>query len=58
MRAAWGWLSATALHEDGMVGNCQPGGGSPENDFNSTSTSNFCVGQFLLAVSQVARLTL
>ena len=32
-------------------------GAAPENNFNSTSTSNFCVGQFLLAVSQVSRLS-
>jgi rhamnogalacturonyl hydrolase YesR len=53
---AWAWLSTVALHADGLVGNCQPGGGSPENNFNASSTSNFCVGQFLLAASQVSRL--
>ena len=54
---AWAWLSTTALHPNGFVGNCQPGGGSPENNFGSNSTSNFCVGQFLLAASQVSRLS-
>lgn len=53
---AWGWLTSVALHEDGRVGNCQPGGGSPENNFGANSTSDFCVGQFLLASSQVSRL--
>jgi unsaturated rhamnogalacturonyl hydrolase len=53
---AWDWLTAVALHEDGRVGNCQPGGGQPENNFGSNSTSDFCVGQFLLASSQVSRL--
>ena len=53
---AWGWLRSIALHEDGGVGNCQPGGGAPENNYNVSTTSNFCVGQFLLAASQVARL--
>ena len=33
----WAWLSAVALGEDGVVGWCQPGGGSPENNFNATS---------------------
>jgi hypothetical protein len=33
-----------ALHADGRVGNCQPGGGAPENNFDENSTSNFCVG--------------
>ena len=53
---AWAWLSQTALHADGFVGYCQPGGGSPENNFGSNSTNNFCIGQFLLASSQVSRL--
>ena len=53
---AWGWLSTVALQESGLVGYCQPGGGSPENNFNKTSSSSFCVGDFLLAASQVAQL--
>ena len=53
---AWAWLSGTALHADGVVGNCQPGGGSPENNFGSNSTNDFCVGQFLLASAEVSRL--
>ena len=51
---AWGFLSTVALQEDGVVGFCQPGGGSPENNYNRTSTASFCVGEFLLAASQVA----
>eukprot|EP01043_Picozoa_sp_COSAG02_P125476 COSAG02_NODE_62637_length_265_cov_0.867470_1_plen_68_part_10 len=53
MSKAWDWLTAVALHEDGRVGNCQPGGGQPENNFGSNSTSDFCVGQFLLASSRL-----
>eukprot|EP01051_Picozoa_sp_SAG22_P007326 SAG22_NODE_512_length_9579_cov_27.293143_2_plen_203_part_00 len=54
VHTAWKWLEGTALHADGRVGNCQPGGGAPENNFNETSTSQFCVGLFLLATSQVS----
>ena len=53
---AWAWLSTTALHSDGRVGNCQPGGGAPANNFDANSTSNFCVGQMLLAASEVSKL--
>ena len=53
---AWNWLSTTALHADGLVGNCQPEAAAPGNDIGSTSTSDFCVGQFLLAAGQVSRL--
>ena len=53
---AWAWLSTTALHPDGRVGNCQPGGGAPANNFDANSTSNFCVGQMLLAASEVSKL--
>eukprot|EP01043_Picozoa_sp_COSAG02_P030269 COSAG02_NODE_1924_length_10351_cov_4.487320_13_plen_118_part_00 len=53
----WNWLEGTALHKDsGLVGFCQPGGDQPENNFNSSSTTNFCVGQFMLAAGQVLRM--
>ena len=42
--------------EDGVVGYCQPGGGSPENNYNATTSSDFCVGDFLLAASEMAQL--
>ena len=32
---------------------CQPAGGSPQNNVNATSASDFCVGQFLLAATQM-----
>ena len=57
MAKGWKWLFKSALHSDGFVGNCQPGGGSPENNFGKNSTSNFCTGQFLLAASQVSRMS-
>ena len=53
----WVWLEGVALHSDGMVGNCRPHGSKPLNNFNSSSTSEFCVGLFLRAASQVARLS-
>jgi rhamnogalacturonyl hydrolase YesR len=53
---AWEWLSKTALHADGLVGNCQPGGASPENNFDTNTTNDFCVGPFLLAAGQVSRM--
>lgn len=52
---AWQGLSTIALHDSGLVGYCQPVGGGPANA-TSTDTSDFCVGQFLLAGSEVARL--
>ena len=54
--SGWAWLAGTALHSNGLVGFCQPGGDQPENNFNSSSTTNFCVGQFLLAVGEVLKL--
>ena len=46
-------MSTTALQESGLFGYCQPVGGSPQNNVNASSTSDFCVGQFLLAAAQV-----
>ena len=56
VRNAWEYLSNVSLRADGFVGFCQPGGSSPENNYNRSTTSAFCVGDFLLAASQVARL--
>jgi rhamnogalacturonyl hydrolase YesR len=52
VEAAWKGLSSVSLQESGLVGWCQPVGGAP-GPANQTSTSDFCVGQFLLAGSQV-----
>ena len=52
---AWGCLANIALAADGLFGYCQPVGGSPAST-SATQTSDFCVGQFLLAATQVAKL--
>lgn len=60
--AANGWaclnrpspVGAVAL--DGRLGWCQPGGAAPAGNFGSNSTSDFCVGAFLLAGSEMAKL--
>ena len=53
----WAFMSGTALQSDGLYGYCQPVGGSPEHNINANSTSDFCVGQFLMAASQVAKVS-
>jgi hypothetical protein len=53
--AAWAGLASIALQPNGLVGWCQPAAGSPGPALQN-STSDFCVGQFLLAGSQVLRL--
>ena len=52
----WACLSRKALQPDGLFGYCQPVGGSPEHNINATSTSDFCVGLFLLAATEAANL--
>lgn len=54
---AWGCLDGIALQNSGLFGYCQPVGGSPEHNVSPNSTSDFCVGLFLLAVSELAKLT-
>lgn len=53
--AAWAGMTATALRADGLLGYCQPPNGQP-NAALPTDTSDFCVGQFLLAGSEVFKL--
>ncbi|MDT8715663.1 glycoside hydrolase family 88 protein [Clostridium sp. 19966] len=55
---AWSYLSGKALQEDGKVGYVQPIGENPSPDIivDKTSTSNFGVGVFLLACSEIAKL--
>ena len=53
--AAWQGLSTIALQPSGLVGWCQPADGAP-NPAVQTGTSDFCVGQFLLAASEVYKL--
>ena len=52
----WSCLSKIALAADGLFGYCQPVGGSPAST-SPTQTSDFCVGQFLLAATQVAKIS-
>ena len=60
--ATRGWTCLTrpspvgAVMPDGRLGWCQPGGASPNGNFNASTTSDFCVGSFLLAGSEVAKL--
>jgi unsaturated rhamnogalacturonyl hydrolase len=53
--AAWQGLATIALQPSGLVGWCQPADGAP-NPAVQTGTSDFCVGQFLLAASEVYKL--
>jgi len=63
--AANGWKCMTAptpkgaVHVSGLLGWCQPGGGAPAGPpaVSATSTSDFCVGQFLLAGSEMLKLS-
>ena len=53
--SAWSGLSTLALQPSGLVGFCQPADGQPHPALQN-STSDFCVGQFLLAGSAVYEL--
>ena len=57
IESAWTCLSGKALQPSGLFGYCQPVGGSPEHNVSPESTSDFCVGLFTLATSQVAKLS-
>jgi hypothetical protein len=53
---AWRWLSGTALHANGLVGFVQPEGTVPATT-TSTTTRAYGAGAFILAATEVARLT-
>lgn len=53
--AAWAGLTSIALQPSGLLGYCQPAGAAPGTE-TANSTSNFCVGLFLLAGSEVFKL--
>lgn len=53
--AAWKGLSTVALQPGGLVGWCQSVGAAP-GPATASSTSDFCVGQFLMAASEVLQL--
>jgi unsaturated rhamnogalacturonyl hydrolase len=52
---AWTGLSTVALQPGGLVGWCQPPNGQPA-PATQTDTSDFCVGLWLMAASEVFRL--
>ena len=54
---AWNYLTTTALQEDGRVGYVQPIGerAIPGQVVDANSTSNFGVGAFLLAATEMAK---
>jgi rhamnogalacturonyl hydrolase YesR len=55
--AAWNGIRATALQPDGVLGYCQPGDNKPmERPLTPADTADFCVGAFLLAGTELARL--
>eukprot|EP00937_MAST-01D_sp_MAST-1D-sp2_P004141 g4141.t1 len=54
-RAAWSGLNRLAVQEGGRLGYCQPVGGGPA-PAGANSTSDFCVGLFLLAAEQMAQM--
>ena len=54
LERAWSALTTISLQPSGLVGWCQPVGGGPA-PANLTDTSQFCVGAFLLAGSEVFR---
>ena len=53
--AAWAGLAGTSLQPNGLVGWCQPANGQPAGT-TQNSTSDFCVGNFLMAGAEVYRL--
>jgi rhamnogalacturonyl hydrolase YesR len=53
--SAWNGMTKLAVQDSGRLGYCQPIGGGPKAS-NSSLTSDFCVGLFLLAAEQVAKM--
>lgn len=53
--AAWQGLSTIALQPTGFVGYCQPPNGQPAPAYPN-STTDYCVGEFLMAGSEVLRM--
>ncbi len=56
VQSAWRWLSETALHANGLVGFVQPEGSAPAPT-TPTTTRAYGAGAFILAATEVARLT-
>ena len=55
VQRAWAGLTKVAVHESGLLGYCQPVGAGPA-PAEASQSSDFCVGLFLLAGSEVAKL--
>jgi unsaturated rhamnogalacturonyl hydrolase len=55
VQLGWQGLATISQQPSGMVGWCQPVGAAPGGT-NATTTSDFCVGQFLLAGAEVIKL--
>ena len=60
---AWDYLSGEATEADDQLakpanklGWCQGPGDSPSAAYNSNSTSDFCVGMFMMAAAEVAQM--
>jgi len=53
---AWAGLSGIALQPNGLVGWCQPPNGQPAPT-SANSTSDFCVGLWLLAGTEVYKMS-
>lgn len=51
----WRGLTSISLQEDGFLGYCQKAAGSP-GPASPTDTTDYCVGQFLLAGSEIWKL--
>jgi len=51
---AWNCISKTALQPSGLLGFCEPVGYEPQHNIFPDSTSDFCVGLFLCASTEVA----
>lgn len=54
--SGWDCMSQKALQPSGLFGYCQPVGSAPEPNIDPNSTSDFCVGLFLLASTEMYKL--
>ncbi len=57
VQKAWNYLTTVALQDDGMVGYVQPIGSdaAPNTYMSATSTADFGVGAYLLALAEMSR---
>eukprot|EP00040_Diaphanoeca_grandis_P033200 m.202907 g.202907 ORF g.202907 m.202907 type:complete len:420 (+) comp32839_c1_seq2:150-1409(+) len=57
VQRGWKFLSTIALQPNGFLGYCQPIGFSPTKDIFANMTNPFCLGMFLTATSEVAKMS-